>query len=168
MQSNPSDIEFFRREYARQKKLEEFVTKRPLHRPKTKKWQVILLVSAIPLLLCGSIILTVLCSIPFIYKILVFLLLFILLCELYVRFCLIQVVKCYQHYAKEETRRRCLCIPSCSEYAILSLKRFLLIAALLKIRKRLFFTCKGEMYILDFPVKKMNERFENEYLAVRK
>ena len=65
----------------------------------------------------------------------------------------------YQHYAGEKVRRRCLCIPSCSENAILCLRRYPLIWALMKIRKRLYKTCKEE-YKLDFPSKRMNARFE--------
>ena len=37
------------------------------------------------------------------------------------------------------------------EYAILCLKKYELIHALLKIRKRLFVTCKGSDYIIDDP-----------------
>ncbi|MBO5712845.1 MAG: membrane protein insertion efficiency factor YidD [Clostridia bacterium] len=87
----------------------------------------------------------------------------LLLFETYLRFCFIILVKRYQAVAKEETRRRCKCVPSCSEYAILSLKKiFPLLLALLKIRKRLFKTCNGEEYKIDFPLKKMGEEFENK------
>jgi putative membrane protein insertion efficiency factor len=40
------------------------------------------------------------------------------------RFALIWLVKVYQHYAKSETRLRCCFTPSCSEYAILALKKY--------------------------------------------
>jgi putative component of membrane protein insertase Oxa1/YidC/SpoIIIJ protein YidD len=36
---------------------------------------------------------------------------------------LIQAVQLYQAFAREETRRRCKCFPSCSEYAIESLEK---------------------------------------------
>jgi putative component of membrane protein insertase Oxa1/YidC/SpoIIIJ protein YidD len=62
----------------------------------------------------------------------------------------------YLKLAREETRRRCLCIPSCSDYAIACLKRFPLIFSFFKIHKRLFKTCKGEMYLIDKPFKKYN------------
>lgn len=67
------------------------------------------------------------------------------------RFLLIKAVECYQHYAKEETRRRCLCMPTCSEYAIAVLKRFPLPKALRMIRKRLYVTCRDGQYKKDFP-----------------
>jgi len=58
-----------------------------------------------------------------------------------------------------------MCVPSCSEYAIICLEKiFPLTVALLKIRKRLYKTCKGEDYKLDFPFKKMNAEFEKKYL----
>jgi len=60
-------------------------------------------------------------------------------------------VKCYQHYASEGRRRRCLCKPTCSEYAILCFKKYIFVYALIKIHKRLFKTCKGEDYKIDWP-----------------
>ncbi|MBQ9805334.1 MAG: membrane protein insertion efficiency factor YidD [Clostridia bacterium] len=63
----------------------------------------------------------------------------------------IKLVECYQHYTSEEVRRRCLCVPSCSEYAIACFKKYWFIQAILKIRKRLYFTCQGDEYKLDPP-----------------
>ncbi len=63
----------------------------------------------------------------------------------------IKLVECYQHYAKEETRRKCLCKPTCSEYAIIVLRKDILLVALFKIAKRLFKTCKGGIYKKDEP-----------------
>ena len=99
-------------------------------------------------------------SIP--YKILFLLICIFFIVELYLRFCLLLVVKCYQNLAKTKTRRRCKCIPSCSEYAVICIKRvFPLLLALLKIRKRLYHTCNGEEYKIDFPFRKMGEEFES-------
>ena len=161
MQKN---IDFFRKEYSRQKKLEEIVHSRSLTRPDTRKWQVILAFAIFPILIAMVVFVSLRIKIDMICRILFLFMTIILVAELYLRFCLIQTVKCYQHYASEETRRRCLCIPSCSEYAIIALRKFPLIIALIKIRKRLYKTCKGEEYILDFPSKKMNEDFEKRYL----
>lgn len=63
----------------------------------------------------------------------------------------IQLIKCYQHYAPEHIRRKCLCKPTCSEYAIIVLKKYLTIVALFKIINRLFFTCRGKEYKIDEP-----------------
>ena len=71
--------------------------------------------------------------------------------ECYLRFYGIVLVRCYQHYAKEKTRRKCLCVPSCSDYAVLCLKRYGLVKALVKIRKRLFVTCRGKEFKIDAP-----------------
>ncbi|MBQ8416246.1 MAG: membrane protein insertion efficiency factor YidD [Clostridia bacterium] len=63
----------------------------------------------------------------------------------------IKLVECYQHYAPETLRRRCLCMPTCSEYALLVLKKRCLPVALIKIRRRLFNTCRNGDYQKDFP-----------------
>ena len=158
MQSVQSEIELCRNEYKRQRVLEQIVAKRVLKRPGTKKWHLVFFFSFIPIFILCSVILCFTLRIGFTSKLLITFLVIVLTVELYLRFCLIQAVKCYQSYAKDETRRRCLCIPSCSEYAIISLKRvFPLILALLKIRKRLYVTCDGIDYKVDFPLKKMNE-----------
>lgn len=64
---------------------------------------------------------------------------------------LILCVKCYQHYASENVRRSCLCKPTCSEYAILAIKNHCLIKAVGLIYIRLFRTCTGGIYKIDFP-----------------
>ena len=63
---------------------------------------------------------------------------------------LILCVKCDQHYASEEIRRNCVCKPTCSEYAIIVLKKYNLFKALKLIYIRLVKTCKGS-YKIDFP-----------------
>lgn len=70
-------------------------------------------------------------------------------------FCLkkavIGCIKLYQHYAPEEIRRRCLFKPTCSEYAILAIKKYGLIIGLVKTYSRLFKKCKGNIYRIDYP-----------------
>ncbi len=56
----------------------------------------------------------------------------------------ISLVKCYRHYAPERLRRFCMCVPSCSEYAIAVLRKHLLAVAVYKIVHRLTKTCDGE------------------------
>ena len=165
-----ADINICRREYLKQRKLELFVHQRKLKRPSNKKYQVVILFSVALLLILCAIPFCLLLPITGIYKFLIFIGWLLLVFEIYIRFCLIQTIKCYQHYAKEETRKRCMCVPSCSEYAIICLGRiFPLIVALNKIRIRLYKTCDGEEYKLDFPFEKMNVEFEktlwlNEHL----
>lgn len=155
------DVEFFRQEHAKQKKLESYVNSRVLNRPKTKKWQVTASFVILPFLLFLEVYFTALIS-NLLIKIIFVVASTCFIVEVYLRLCLIGVVKCYQRYAKSETRKRCKCIPSCSEYAIICLKKlFPLILALLKIRKRLYVTCNGEEYKIDFPSEKMRKDFES-------
>ena len=157
------DLAFFRKEYEKQQKLEAIVNARILYRPKIKKWQVAICFATLPFLLFAAIYFPVASSLPLLLKLISSILSSIIVIEVYLRFCCILVVKCYQHYAKEETRRRCKCVPSCSEYAILSLKRvYPLLIALLKIRKRLYVTCNGEEYKIDFPTKHLQKKFEEQ------
>lgn len=160
MQKN---LEFFRQEYKKQKKLETIVNSRVLSRPKTKKWQVTVYFVILPFLFVLAVLFGISLNLNIVLKIFIIFFFVLVLLETYLRFCLINVVKCYQRYAKEETRRICKCIPSCSEYALICLKKiFPLTLALLKIRKRLYVTCNGEEYKIDFPTKKMGEKFEND------
>ncbi len=69
---------------------------------------------------------------------------------LLIRLLLITLIKCYQHYASEKLRRYCLCVPSCSEYALAVLKKYLLVVAVYKIIYRLKVTCDGEIKV-DLP-----------------
>ncbi len=156
------NINFFRAEYKKQQKLEKIVNSRTLIRPKVKKWQVTVSFVILPFLLFLIFYFNIRGNFCVLSKVLLITASCILVVEVYLRFCFILVVKYYQATAKEETRRRCKCIPSCSEYAIICFKRvFPLFLALLKVRKRLFKTCKGKEYIIDFPFKKMGEKFEN-------
>lgn len=64
---------------------------------------------------------------------------------------IIGCIKLYQHYAPEQIRRRCLFKPTCSEYAILTIKKYGVIIGLIKTRRRLFKGCKGNIYRIDYP-----------------
>ena len=157
------EIELFRKEYKKQKKLENIINSKILVRPNVKKWHVAVSFAVLPFLILFMILTPCLLNISLIYKISITLIFLLLIVEVYVRFLLIIIVKRYQAVASEEIRRRCKCIPSCSEYAIICLRKiFPLFIALLKIRKRLYKTCNGEEYKIDFPLKKMGEDFENK------
>ena len=156
------NLEFFRNEYKKQQKLQEIVSSRILRRPNIKKWQVATCFAILPFLLFFLIFYIFITKSPLLLKLVYIAVGIMFLTETYLRFCFILTIKCYQRYAKEETRRKCKCIPSCSEYALLCLKTFFpLLLAILKIKKRLFVTCKGEEYVVDFPTKKMRDNFEN-------
>lgn len=148
---NTEERQALRRQYETQKQIEDYQIKRILSVPKTNKfmlagWIVLLIVLVMVCVVLGTLLLNKICL-----KIVVIAVLLVLVFESYGRFLGIKAVECYQHYASEETRRKCLCVPSCSEYAILCLRKHGLIRALRKIRKRLYVTCQGSDYVIDWP-----------------
>lgn len=148
---NAEERQELRRQYDAQKQIEEYQIKRILSIPKTNKmmllgWIVLLLALVVLCIVLGALLLNKICL-----RIAIITVLLVVVFESYGRFLGIKAVECYQHYASKETRRRCLCVPSCSEYAILCLKKYGLIRALYKIRKRLYVTCKGSDYVIDWP-----------------
>ena len=147
---NYSDILKLKKEFEEQKLLEKYQSNRQLPRPKTNVIAILLLCAVFIAILAIGV--WLLCHAKHsVWKIIFLALLLLLFSELYLRYLGVKIVECYQHYAKEETRRRCLCVPSCSEYAILCFRKFELIYALIKIRKRLYVTCRGDDFIIDFP-----------------
>ena len=134
-----------------QKKREEYVKQRPLPRPQTTIISVLALVVAY---LFVSFLLAFAFNYAFHiekYKWVAYLCSYIVLVSFFLKKICISSIECYQHYAKEETRRRCVCIPSCSEYSIAVLKKYNIFKALNKIRIRLFKTCGGYGYVRDEP-----------------
>lgn len=61
------------------------------------------------------------------------------------------MVQCYQRYASEDTRRQCSCMPSCSEYALLALDKYVWPKALWMTWRRVTHTCSMTGYHVDFP-----------------
>lgn len=141
------------KEHTEQRRLFEYQNSRKLPRPKTTRLDVALLIVAYLALLAVCVVLNVTVSAAYYLEIPVSIAAYGLITEFSLRVIGIKIVECYQHYASEKTRRKCLCVPSCSEYAVASFKRYELILALIKIRKRLTVTCKGERYIIDPPYK---------------
>ena len=138
--------------YNEQKRLEAYQRNRVLVKPKTSKIAVALYLTMGFILVFGVIIgLFAFASIKIWISIPILTVYLAVVTETYGRLVAIKIVECYQHYASEETRRKCKCIPSCSEYAILCLKKYELIYAIRRIRKRLLVTCKGYDYIIDDP-----------------
>ena len=70
---------------------------------------------------------TLLIKIDDLYKIIVFVGSSLIFNEFFIRFFGIKLIECYQHYAADEVRRNCRCLPSCSEYSILVLKKYMVI-----------------------------------------
>lgn len=130
--------------------IKDYIQKKPLSRPKTNAASicVILILFAVSTLLqaYGFIHIFNLRSMTVPIILSAYVINFII----WLKFIAIKAIECYQHYAKETTRRRCLCIPTCSEYAIAVLNKYFVFLALYKIYKRLFKTCKNN-YKLDPP-----------------
>ena len=134
-----------------QERLRKYIQSRPIPRPKT----------TIPSVLAWVFIyfaVSFVAAIAIIYafqienyKWLPYLVSYIVFAFLFLKKICIKSIECYQHYAKEETRRKCVCIPSCSEYSIAVLKKYNIFKALNKIRIRLFKTCGGYGYMRDEP-----------------
>ena len=127
----------------------DYVLLRPLNRPKTNIFHLLAL-----LLTCSVV--CFLLSKYVIYftgtkkQLFVFFLIYFIGFLCVGRIMLIVLVKCYQRYAPEKIRRKCRCMPTCSEYAIVVLKKHCLFVAIYKIFNRVFYTCKGK-YKIDEP-----------------
>lgn len=138
--------------YYQQKSLEKYQQKRTLSRPRITKLTVGIYTAILLFVISGfCVALFMIFDFKLWMDVIIILVYSITMLESFGRLLSIKIVECYQHYASEQKRRRCKCVPSCSEYAILCLKKYELIYALLKIRKRLFVTCKGFDYIIDEP-----------------
>jgi len=144
--------EEYLKHYYQQKELEKYQQRRTLSQPKTTNFMVLLYITILLVLVGGFVVILFVIS-PFNLGIntAILLLYIVAILESYGRLLAVKIVECYQHYASEEKRRRCKCVPSCSEYAILCFKKYELFYSLFKIRKRLFVTCKGFEYIIDEP-----------------
>jgi putative component of membrane protein insertase Oxa1/YidC/SpoIIIJ protein YidD len=138
-------------EYKKQQdKLINTVDNRVLTRPKTTMKNVWACLAFLIIFYLALGISVLLIPLFFGYKILIFIGSFLLFNEFYLRYFGIVLVKCYQHYGTDEMRSTCKCLPSCSEYSILALKKYPLIIAFFKIYKRLNKTCDGT-YKEDYP-----------------
>ena len=138
-----------------QEEARNYVLNKELVRPKTtKKVPIIigvaLLVLPIPISI-GILCLPIRVASEIWFKILVFVTVYLLFILIGLHPLLINVVKCYQHYASDDVRRMCLCKPTCSEYAISVLKKYPISIALFKIWFRLNRTCTGKTYKIDEP-----------------
>jgi len=148
---NSKDRKELRRQYEEQKQIEKYQKERILSVPKTNKAMLAEWIIVFLFLITLDVAFSIILIRPLWLRISTMVVLLVVIFETYGRFFGIKIVECYQHYATEKTRRRCLCVPSCSEYAILCFKKFGLVKALLKIRKRLYITCQGPDYKIDWP-----------------
>ncbi len=123
-----------------QEEVEAYVLERPLYRPPTTIWTV-LLHFILFLCLCGVWV--------WLWGWKIGLCVSGGLAILISRWWLIGLIRLYQHYAPEAVRRRCLLKPTCSEYGIQAIKKYGPIWGGWKITYRLFHTCTGFYYRED-------------------
>ena len=138
-----------------QSEARDYVLNKPLNRPNVKKSiPVILTFTAIAVsVLLGyilSLVVDTYIALSTGKKALIILTTSIILFLCTLKHLLVVFIKCYQNYASEFVRRSCLCKPTCSEYAIIVLKKYCLFKALKLIYVRLFKTCSGK-YKIDYP-----------------
>ena len=150
-ESTPALYDDYRKKTDEENKIRKYVLEKPLNRPRTN-WLTIVCIIALYVIISFFLSYVVI----LLFKIkrlgaLIYLSCYLLCFMVISKFLAIKCVECYQHYAKEETRRRCLCKPTCSEYAIAVLKKYPFLVAMIKIKKRLFKTCKGDVYKIDLP-----------------
>lgn len=96
----------------------------PLERPKINWLKIILILLMTTIITGASSFLIYYFFGSLLYSILCFVLLNILLILLFFGRIIICLTKIYQRYAKEEIRRRCVYTPTCSQYMILSIKKY--------------------------------------------
>ena len=131
--------------------MEKYSRERILPRPKTNAWTILFMLLTY---LLFSFLVAI--SIIYLFKIsgyewMIYLLSYVTFGLLSLKLFCIKLIECYQHYAKEEVRRRCVCVPSCSEYAIAALKKYNVFKALRKIHVRLITTCGSFGFLHDDP-----------------
>ncbi len=63
----------------------------------------------------------------------------------------INLILLYQHYASEATRRKCVCHPSCSVYALITFRKYNVFKAIHKTYKRLCLCSSRNKIIIDYP-----------------
>lgn len=91
------------------------------------------------------------CDHPFAFQLLFFICIYVVIGLCLLRKAIIGIIHLYQHYAPEDVRRRCLFKPTCSEYAILAIKKYGVLIGLIKAYIRLFKKCRGNIYRIDYP-----------------
>ena len=137
-----------------QELVRKYVMERPLYRPSVTylKAFLLLFLSAILLIMLSIAVYYVLRMLGILVdKKLFFLAFYIVFFVFLVRWVGILCVRLYQHYAPEEVRRRCLLKPTCSEYAIVVIKKYGLLIGGIKILIRLNYKCCGDVYYIDEP-----------------
>lgn len=141
----------YRDETDRENRIKKYVFEKSLIRPRTNLWTIglIMFFYFVAAFLLGYSTISILNLEK--WNTSIYVTSYLLCFAIITKFLAIKSIECYQHYAKLTTRRKCLCMPTCSEYAIAVLKKYPIFIAIPKIKKRLLKTCKGDFYKIDPP-----------------
>ena len=127
----------------------EYCYKRPLYRPRISAWSItVKTLVLIAISLCLAFIVCRFTGISFVIALVSFIIAGVFL---YAKKIVIGMIELYQHFAPEYIRRRCLLMPTCSEYMILAVKKYGAIRGVCKGINRLFTRCCGTVYRIDYP-----------------
>jgi putative component of membrane protein insertase Oxa1/YidC/SpoIIIJ protein YidD len=127
----------------------EYCQKRELYRPDTTIKKMLKYAVTFTFGVSGAaVIISILMSFPLPFVVIVCFLLGLIICSKKI---IIGIVRLYQHYAPEDVRRKCLLMPTCSEYMILAVQKYGTLQGLYKGIYRLLITCKGTVYRIDYP-----------------
>ncbi|MDR0313188.1 MAG: membrane protein insertion efficiency factor YidD [Treponema sp.] len=128
----------------------DYVLKRKLIRPKTNILSAVIFSS---FLLLVSFIMSIIVKLVFVHIPFTFVFLFALFLMMFIflKKIIIGTVEIYQHYMPEQFRRRCLCMPTCSEYMILAVKKYGALKGMRRGLYRLIYICRGGDYKIDYP-----------------
>ena len=132
----------------------KYVIERELHRPSITYFKafIIFLTTILGELLIGWLGFYLIVQKYYITKKTIYLIIVILVFFLFNgRFFAVLLIKLYQHYAPESIRRRCLLKPTCSEFAIIVIKKYGLLIGGIKTWIRLNYKCRGNVYYIDEP-----------------
>ena len=127
----------------------EYCCKRPLYRPRICVWSIaiktMILLAICP---CLAFIACRFTRISFLIALGAFIIAGIFL---YAKKIVVAMIELYQYFAPECIRRRCLLMPTCSEYMILAVKKYGAIRGVCKGINRLFTRCCSTVYRIDYP-----------------
>lgn len=137
-----------------QELVRKYVIERPLYRPPITYFKAFLLFFLV--MVCSIIFFFALLFLLEMFEIKVnkkifFFLFYGVMFFIFARWFAILCIQLYQHYAPEEVRRRCLLKPTCSEYAIIVIKKYGFLIGGIKTWLRLNYKCRGNVYYIDEP-----------------
>jgi len=128
----------------------DYVLRREITRPKTNILDAAYFLSFL-LLVCFIVSITMKLLFGSISFMFVFILVFFSMMLIFLKKIIIGIVEIYQHYMPESFRRRCLCMPTCSEYMILAVRKYGALKGVFKGLYRLIHICRGIDYKIDYP-----------------